>query len=523
MTFNHIQMIQQELKSDFDKIISTVSAAAEETCTADQMERHLWQQMLLMGAGLMQLFFDIRSETAQRDEVYTETGERIPYHSERKRTYFSIFGKLSICRPYFYRTGMGKEIPLDAPLGLGTDCYSDLLRELHEELSMHIPYERTEQILGRLLDIHLSKRVLQQFVIEDAEEVESYYEQQPAPPVAEEAPILVAQADGKGVPMVRPGTANQKVRPRRGEVRSRKKTALVTTLYTIEAAPRTAQEVLRSLLQAQDGTDEEPTWSTERHQPQHKQLWATLAGKPAALARLAQQVRKRDGAHVRERVVLCDGDPHLQRRLQEVLPDFTLVLDFIHAYEYLWKAANTLYGEGNPERLAWVSKQTRLLLTNRSAQLIGHLRDLATLCDSSSKQKQLSKIANYLQKNEAFTQYATYLQRGWPIASGVIEGACRHFVKDRLEMSGMRWCYTGAEKLLHLRAVAINGDWDDYHHYRKQCRQQRLYQCDWPTNLFDWKAAPHASPIRQPESTIVHQRRLPVRRHSDYKALPLAS
>ena len=76
--------------------------------------------------------------------------------------------------------------------------------------------------------------------------------------------------------------------------------------------------------------------------------------------------------------------------------------------------------------------------------------------------------------------YATYLAHGWPIASGVIEGVCRHFVKDRLELSGMRWSQDGAENLLHLRAVAENKDWQAYHRFRQQQRQQRLYQRDWP-------------------------------------------
>ena len=156
-------------------------------------------------------------------------------------------------------------------------------------------------------------------------------------------------------------------------------------------------------------------------------------------------------------------------------------------------------------------------------QLIDHLRHLAASSTSSHKQKQLNKIANYFEKNLAFMQYATYLQRGWPIASGVIEGACRHFVKDRLELSGMRWSYDGAESLLHLRAVAINGDWDDYHLYRKQCRQQRLYNCDWPTNIFDETPASHQPPVRQSEPNVVYERQPLNEPQSDYRSLPLAT
>lgn len=522
MTFNQLSMIQQELKSDFDDLISTVCTSGNEPCTAYQMEEALWQQMLNLGCRLMQLFFEACSQAAQRDEVYADSGQPIPYHSDRRRNYVSIFGELHIARPYFYRTGVGKEIPLDATLGLGSDCYSDLLREMHEEMSMYVPYEKTEQLLGRLLGIHLSKRALQQFVITDAVEVEKYYEQQTAPAVADEAAILVIQADGKGVPMVKQSATGQKVRLRRGEARSRKKVANVTALYTIEAAPRTPKEVLQSLLGRKED-EADPSWSSERHRPQNKQLWATLAGKQTALDRLARQVSRREGAHIRERVILCDGDQHLQQRLQQTFPDYTLILDFIHAYEHLWSTANVLYGEGNEQRLAWVTEQTWLLLSNRAAQLITHLRDLAATSNRAYKQKQLNKLAHYLEKNEAFIQYATYLERGWPIASGVIEGACRHFVKDRLEMSGMRWSYDGAEGLLHLRAVALNGDWDAYHLYRKQRRQQRLYNCDWPINNLDWPLPSFVSGDRRPKSEIVYEQRSRIDPQSTYNALPLAA
>ncbi len=76
--------------------------------------------------------------------------------------------------------------------------------------------------------------------------------------------------------------------------------------------------------------------------------------------------------------------------------------------------------------------------------------------------------------------YATYLARGWPIATGVIEGACRHLVKDRCELSGMRWTLAGAEALLHVRCVHENGDWDAYHAFRRRQRHQCLYTVPYP-------------------------------------------
>jgi len=516
MTFNGISMIQQEVEKDFQELLERVQSAEAETCTADVMERHLFEQLLQLGAHLMQMFLIYRSEIHQREAIINAEGTRVPYYGERKRDYYSIFGKLQCQRPYFYRRGSGGASPLDAALGLAEDSYSDFLREVHEELSVYVPYETTAGMVGRLLRIRLSKRVQQHFLSSDAADVDAYYEQKAAPEPAEEAAILVAQADGKGVPIVRPSKTSEKVRLRRGEARSRKKAAMVTSLYTIRPAPRTADDVLQTLLDAEKGEEKTPP---ARYRPRHKQIRGTMKGKDVALRRLAQAVAEREGGHIQHRVALCDGDRHLQAKLLHYLPDFTLILDFIHAYEYLWLAANRLYKEDDPQRLPWVMEQTRCLLSSQTTPLIEKLRRLAQSAEhSTSQQKVLRRVANYFEKNQQYMDYATYMDKGWPIASGVIEGACRHFVKDRMELSGMRWTMEGAENLLRLRAVAINDDWDEYHQFRKQQRQQRLYQCAWPAAPLFASEIPQLQPASQ--LVPVEQSRSEV---TSYEQLPLAT
>lgn len=479
MTFNANIMIAENIQSDFEMLYAMVTSIEGQKCTADQMERHLFNQLLKMGGKLMQLFFDIRSQGSSRKEAVNGQGERLPYHSEKGRDYYSIFGELEINRPYFYRKGAGGYSPLDAELGLGEGSYSDILRELHEELGVYIPFGKEVAIIERLLGIGLSKRCVQAFIESDAADAAAYYEQKPAPPVEEEGSILVIQADGKGIPIIKASAKKNKVRLKRGEARSKKKAVTATALYTIQPAPRTVAEVVASLLE--EGSEKT---SANRAKPQHKQLWGTLDGKPAALDRLQSEVDKRMGDHIQHRLMLCDGDKSLQAHLSQRFSDFTLILDFIHAYEYLWQVATALYGQDDPDRLPWVLEQTRHLLNGRACPLATTFRQLAgEKGRSASQRKILHKVANYYQNNQAYMDYATYLQHGWPIASGVIEGACRHFVKDRMELSGMRWSIDGAENLLHLRAVAENDDWDAYHRFRKQQRQQRLYQRDWPEEI----------------------------------------
>ena len=468
---SHTDTIVQELHAEFESMLSYVKDSR--TATADQVERGLFRRLLDLGARLMLLFFAQRAEAEPRLACQTPTGETLPYWAERKRQYFSIFGKLAFWRPYFYRPGAGGASPLDQDLALGADCYSDLLRELAEYLGVGSTYAKVADCFARLLGLELSTQAISDMVAEDASDVEAFYTQQPAPPPAREAAILVIQADGKGVPMVRETPAVPQVRLGKGDKHSRKKEAVVTGLYTIAPHVRTPAEVVANLFHPAPT----PRPATQPHAgPQHKRLWATLAGKDAALARLAGQVAGREGGHIQQRVALTDGAEALQDRIQQRFPTFTLLLDFIHADEKLWDVANSLFGETSAQREPWVETQTLDMLSGRVPQVITELRRLADRTDATTTQRTvLTQVANYFERNAAYMHYDQYLANGWPIASGVIEGACRHLVKDRCELSGMRWTKDGVENLLRLRAVAENDDWTAYQRFHQQQRHQRLY------------------------------------------------
>jgi hypothetical protein len=156
-------------------------------------------------------------------------------------------------------------------------------------------------------------------------------------------------------------------------------------------------------------------------------------------------------------------------------------LDFIHANEYLWKVSNRLLGETNDQRLEWMAQRTLQMLSDETQQITCDFRQRAQETKTTQAQReQLIQTANYFERNQATMDYPTYLANGWPIASGVIEGTCRHFVKARFELSGMRWHQTGAENLLRLHAVAENGDWEAYHEFCRHKRHLRLYGSPYP-------------------------------------------
>jgi len=245
MTSNS-QVIIQDIRTDFEKMLEYVTGEQARTATADATERGLFKMLIEMGLKLLTLFFVMRSQNASRETLKTADGSELYYHRDTKRRYVSIFGKLRFARPYFYRKGKDGQTPLDAELSLGDDCYSDLVREVSAYLGVYDVYHKSCDILERILGLNLSTRVLQTNLGEDAADVSSYYAQKPAPVANTEAEILVIQADGKGVPMILEETKTDKVRLGKGEKHGRKKEAMVTSIYSIGAFIRTPEQVIAS-------------------------------------------------------------------------------------------------------------------------------------------------------------------------------------------------------------------------------------------------------------------------------------
>lgn len=460
---NSTQEIIHTVEIEFDDLLKFVLVDSRHT-SVYEVERTLWRSLLNLGFRLLQLWFQLRCEQYGREPLLAEDGSNTPFLEDKERSFYSVFGKLKIPRPYFYRRGGQGASPLDELLGLGDDSYSDLLRQMHELLAVYTSYGKSVELMNRFLGIKLSTRVVQRLVDKDAVDVVAYYDKQKPPAPKSEAEIFVLQGDGKGVPMIQETF--------QGKAKLEKKEAIVTSAYTIASQPRTPEAVLSSYF---DGK----AVATEQTRPQNKQVWATLAGKDEAFRRLQRQVEKREGNHLVHRVALCDGDPALQNRFGSYCPTFTLILDFIHADEYLWDAAKLLFTVDDPQRKQWVRDKAELMLNSQTQQLITQLRCQATAPTTNEAQRaELHKAANYFERNHKWMDYRTYLSQGWPIASGVIEGACRHLVKDRMEGSGMHWRKPTAEAMLALRAVAENDDWDDYHAFRRQRRQRRLYYPD---------------------------------------------
>jgi hypothetical protein len=464
---------QAEGDEQYRALVAHVIGAGSRTASAYEVEVRVFRSVLALGRTLLRLFFESRAATRPAGPVVGTDGTALAYHDRRPVTYLSVFGKIVFCRPAFVAAGHAVVCPLDAELSLPERCYSDLLREWSGFGSADGSYREVAAFLERILGWPLSVQALETTAREDAIDVAAFSERpiEAETAVVDAATILVAQADGKGVPVVQPPPAARPARQGKGAPPNRMREAVVTALYTIQPYRRSAEAVAAALLREPD----QPA-ADRRPRPINKELRATLDGKGVALTRLATRARQREGPQIRDRVALTDGSPALQERMRAALPDYPLVLDIIHAVEYLWAAANALLGERHHERTTWVHGHLLALLQGRLADVLAALEtEAADRPLLAAQQQAVATTLRYYRANASSMRYDQYLARGWPIGTGVVEGACGHLVKDRMEQAGMRWTKAGAHAILDLRAVRLCDQWDAYWAFHRQCQHQRRY------------------------------------------------
>lgn len=468
----NVETSVQQIQQDFQALIAYVTGPETRGATAYTVELTLFRRLVALGAALLRVFFQTRAAARPAGPVRAPDGTPLAYHDCRSITDYSVCGKVRCARHHFTAVGQDGVCPLDAGLSLPERCYSDLLREWGTDGTTDESYHESQAALARILGLEVSGAALETMGADAVADVDAFHAQPITADVrAADGPMLVAQADGKGVPMVQPPGGTRPVRLGKGQKRAKKKEAVVTSLYTIAPSVRTPQEVVAALLQERDGRAD-----TARPRPVGKELRATLEGKEVALTRLAERARQREGPHIQERVALTDGAPALQKQSEVHFPGHTLVLDIIHATDYLWNAANALLGETHPGRLAWIRTHLEHLLAGETDTVITVLEDAAQdPARTASQREAVEGTAAYYRRNAPYRRYDVYLAHGWPIGTGVVEGACGHLVKDRMEQAGRRWTKAGAQAVLDLRALRLNDQWDAYGPFHRQRHHERLY------------------------------------------------
>jgi len=467
------------VRADLERVLEFGRTEAQKL-PLHEVERQVFARVMRLGRLLLLSVLAERGDgRVAKDESVVPGTASLPLHSTKTRGYLSIFGEIEISRAYYWRVGEAGVCPLDAELQLPEERYSYLLQEWGELLGTDGSFEKVTARLETLLGVKFWSQGVQRVAHLAAEDVQAFYEQKPTPAKETEGELLVATVDGKGVPVRREdedGRRQLRVAP--GKKPNRKREAVVSAVYTVEPHRRTAEDVLREI---DDRGCVVPNVSAAppRPRPKNKRLRATMHGKDAAFPEIRRQLDERDPTGTKTWIALTDGADALQERVYQHLTGpngIVLVLDVMHVLGYLWPVAFTFFDDGIPEASRWVMNKLRLLLEGKVGYVIGSLRrrlDQGGL--SKNKQRDFEKAIRYMVNNRPCMAYDEYLAKGYPIASGVAEGACKNLVKDRMECTGMRWTLPGAQAILDLRSVSLNGDWQAFWRFHVAQRTQQLY------------------------------------------------
>jgi hypothetical protein len=459
-------------------------------------EKEIFRRLIALGLLLLKAFIQACGTGYQPPEsAPQEEGKPLPFKGIDDGNYFSIFGELSIARAR-YRKPSGKYCyPLDQQLNLPEEKYSYLLQQWLQGRAVISNYREAVDHLNEMLGFSLAPSVSQRLGKKLGEASEAFNQNLEAPAPETEGACLAISADGKGVRIVkseRPGPsspAEPKARLGKGEKPGIKKEAVVTVDFSFHPGPRNPEEIVKSLLNEMTAEErqEQKCQSQANDQPRtalNKHLRTTLDGKEDAMAYLMARIKKRDPFREKPVIVLLDGDPNLENALDKALTaDDDLdrvdakILDIIHATEYVWDAATALYGEKNKAaRLDWVRDKLLAILSSNVGRVIGGLKQIMTKNKLSNSQKHaLQKAITYFNNHRHMMDYADYLAKGYPIATGLVEASCNSVVKDRMEQSGMRWTIKGAESLLRQRVVYLNNDWRPFWETYISTQKEILY------------------------------------------------
>jgi hypothetical protein len=459
----------EELERYLAQAAQTGLSLSEIECGSERRGRELLRLAL-------QAHIDARGDGDVGDAIVASLPEgavRLGYKRRHTRTLLTLFGEVRVTRVGYGAPGRQAIHPLDRQLRLPARIYSYEYQRRLMRTVVCSPFDEAIALIAEMTGTSVPKRAAEQLVSEAALDFDAFYAQRAAADVRPaRGEFLVAAIDCKGIPMVKPEAALRVVRRGKGQKANKKRMATVAAVYNQAPRVRTVQEVLDSLFCTGQRPERPP-----RPRPGHKRVWASLiADKDTFIDDVQAEMKRRDPRRRRTWVIVTDGERALQHRVTDSFKDVTLVLDLLHAQEKLWKVAHALHREGSPEAEAFVYQRAKRILEGDVDQVVKGLKLIVTKRKlTGTKAKTLLDVAAYYKRNRLRMRYDTYLQNGWPIASGSVEGACKNLIRDRFERSGMRWTQQTAEAMLRLRALHLSGDFDHYWDFHVDCDQQRLY------------------------------------------------
>jgi hypothetical protein len=462
-------------------LVGFVQTALQDGTALHKIELGIWQQLLHLGHDFMEQLFTLAGTCDLGETITLPNGEesrRLPDLHQRR--YVSIFGVFELQRVvYGSREGQHLDfVPLDNRLQLPASDFSYVLQDWDQNLCVEEAFGQARSVVAKILGLKQAVDSLEHMNQQMAVDAPTFLLNRPRPATAGE--ILVTGADGKGIVMRRSAAAAApKAHRTKGDKASQKRMATVGTVYTVDRYVRTPEQVLAALFR------DAPEPSRDRPRPQHQHVWASLAvdeepgsATEQVFAWLVGEVAQRNPDLAQPLVYLSDGQEALWQARAKWLPQHNSVdiLEFLHVTPRVWQAAHVFHPEKSAAAEQFVRHYLLRVLQGKTAGVVRRFRELGRAQQlSAAKQKTLRTVCAYLRKNRHRMRYDEYLAAGYPIASGAVEGACRHLVKDRMERAGMHWTVAGAQAMLNVRSVYCSEAWEEYQAYRIEREQKDLY------------------------------------------------
>ena len=407
--------------------------------------------------------------------------DRTHVEIDHSRFVATVFGKITVRRMAYRAPGAGNLHPLDEVLSLPAGLYSQGLGERSCREAARGSFAGAGQAVERGTGVRIGTRQLIGLVRDGARDGEAFYRDR-VPPRAPQK-VLVLTADGKGIVVrseaLRPATAKAaKKTPASGG--NRKRMAEVVCVHDLSPAPRTVDDIIPP---TSDNTDDNVR-RVRAKAPVATSKWLSasiIEDIPAVIKAGFDEAERRDPDHERTWIALVDGNlTQIEAITAEATArqvTVTILIDYLHVSGYVWDAAKAFFHTETTAGMAlagtWVADRNRLILQGKAIEVAARIT--ARIRDSkltAAQRKSANSAVSYLINKAPYLDYPTALASGWPIATGVIEGACRHVVADRMDITGSRWGLETAQAVLTLRAIMASGDFDAYWAYH--VRQEHL-------------------------------------------------
>ena len=421
---------------------------------------------------LLQATFDLDAAREQRAAGVTSAAgiRHGTVEAGHGRGVTSVFGPVRVTRMAYRNRREPNLYPADARQALPGDPYSLGMRAL---TAFHLAaggFGQAQEVIEARTGVTVGRAQLTGLAEDLAAWTDDFYEERSRDAEEGEQPdgdVIMMQADGKGIAM-RPEHRKNAGKADAGHP-GIKKMAEIVAVADFTPAIREPEDIAA------------PPARRQAHPgPKARDKWVSASVTESIedmIAAAFEEACRRDPERVRQRVFLVDGNKQqitaIQDQAEERGLKVPILIDYIHVSGYLGKAAAALH-PGNPAAAGqWADGQLLRVLHGRAKAVAATLTSVAvkTRADPRTRHLDLTdmdKAITYLTNNHKHMKYDKALANGWPIATGMIEGACRFVIEDRFGITGARWSPDGAEVILKLRAVVVNGDLDDYMRYYKE-------------------------------------------------------